>query len=230
MASISHYAVLDVKTDATPEEIKKSYRAMAIQTHPDRDGMTHMFRMVQEAYETLSDPVKRAAYDIQIGLAPEPEPLEEPGGESWESPDDDYEVGEEDAGEAPSQRPRRIPRAALIAAAVVVLAVGAYWVFQCIGLLGLTQAKGPIRLYTPVGTPAVVYFVLWAVGTLAASVTEDIFVAVRTPVICALLAGGFAFITATGTFPVWILALGTGLALTLVISLPLHIFRAIYQK
>lgn len=231
MASISHYAVLDIKPDAAPDDIKKAYRAMAIKTHPDRGGMTHMFRMVQEAYETLSDPDKRAAYDIQIGLAQDPS---EPEEADWDGPDSGHEAGhvvdEEDlgatAGHTPARTPRSWSRAVMIAWAVVVLAVGGYWVFQCIGLLGLTQAKGPYRMYTADGTPAVIYFILWAIGTFAASVADSLFSAVRTPVLCAAAAGAFALITATGTFPVWTLALGTGMALTLVIALPVQVLRA----
>lgn len=222
---MNHYIVLDVKPDATGDEIKKAYRTAASKTHPDRGGMTHMFRMVQEAYETLSDPDKRTAYDREIGLAPEPV-VTEPEDMTWDSAGSEsmYEADPEEAHLAP---PRKRFRPAMVAWAVVVLAVGGYWIVQDITLLGLTQPKSLYRLYVPNGTPAVVYFVLWALGTLAVSVADDWFSAMKVPVVCTLIAGLFAFITATGTFPVWALAMGTGLALTLVIALPLQLRRAV---
>lgn len=231
MASISHYAVLDIKPDAEPEDIKKAYRAMAIKTHPDRGGMTHMFRMVQEAYETLSNPELRAAYDSEMGFAPVPVPVPDaPAAEHYEDGygdknHDEHDDARADENESASPQRKRFGPAMIVWAAVVA-AVGAYFVFQCIGLLALTQPKMPYRLYTANGTPAVVYFILWTVGTLAAVFADTWFRTIRTPLVCAILAGAFALVTATGTFPVWTLALGTGLALTLVIALPIQFLRA----
>jgi DnaJ-class molecular chaperone len=45
------------------DEIKKAYRDLARQHHPDKGGDAETFKGVQEAYETLSDPQKRAEYD-----------------------------------------------------------------------------------------------------------------------------------------------------------------------
>lgn len=61
-----YYAVLDVRANATGEEIKKAYRKRAFETHPDRrdDAEAHEeFVKVRAAYETLSDPRARARYD-----------------------------------------------------------------------------------------------------------------------------------------------------------------------
>lgn len=62
--SASHYDVLEVSIDATPAEIRKAYRRLAVRYHPDKnpDG-ADMFRRIAEAYETLSDDERRAAYD-----------------------------------------------------------------------------------------------------------------------------------------------------------------------
>ena len=62
--SMDHYNTLGVAKNATPEEIKKAYRKLAAQHHPDRGGNTAEFQKVQQAYDTLSDPEKRRQYDM----------------------------------------------------------------------------------------------------------------------------------------------------------------------
>ena len=65
-AKRDYYEVLGVSRDATSEEVKKAYRKLAFQYHPDRnrdDGAEGKFKEVNEAYEVLSDADKRAAYD-----------------------------------------------------------------------------------------------------------------------------------------------------------------------
>ncbi|MGB5109822.1 MAG: molecular chaperone DnaJ [Formosimonas sp.] len=72
MAKKDFYETLDVARNATDEEIKKSYRKLAMKYHPDRNqdnpSAEEKFKEVKEAYEMLSDPEKRAAYD-QYGHA-----------------------------------------------------------------------------------------------------------------------------------------------------------------
>jgi len=61
-----YYEVLGVPRTASQEEIKKAFRRLAMQYHPDRnkeDGAEARFKEVNEAFEILSDPEKRAAYD-----------------------------------------------------------------------------------------------------------------------------------------------------------------------
>ena len=72
MAKRDYYTILGLARDATEEDLKKSYRKLAMKHHPDRypddNASEEKFKEAKEAYEVLSDPSKRAAYD-QFGHA-----------------------------------------------------------------------------------------------------------------------------------------------------------------
>ncbi|MEH0158319.1 molecular chaperone DnaJ [Limibacter armeniacum] len=67
MAKQDYYEVLGISRDASPEQIKKAYRKVAIKYHPDKNpgdkDAEEKFKEAAEAYEILSDPDKRANYD-----------------------------------------------------------------------------------------------------------------------------------------------------------------------
>lgn len=72
MSSKDYYALLEIARDASLADIKKAYRKVALESHPDRNpGDKHAedrFKAATEAYEVLSDPDKRRVYD-QYGEA-----------------------------------------------------------------------------------------------------------------------------------------------------------------
>ena len=82
-----YYEVLGIKKDASEEEIKRAYRHLAREHHPDRNpgdkAAEGRFKEVQEAYDVLSDKTKRTQYD-QFGFAgPQGAPNNGPGGFQW---------------------------------------------------------------------------------------------------------------------------------------------------
>ena len=63
---MNYYEILGIPRDATIEDIRRAYRHSAQRLHPDknvRPGDTELFLDATQAYDVLSDPQKRAAYD-----------------------------------------------------------------------------------------------------------------------------------------------------------------------
>ena len=70
-ADRDYYAALGLAPEATEEEIRRSYRRLALECHPDRNPgnprAEERFKEISEAYAVLMDPAKRGAYDRARG-------------------------------------------------------------------------------------------------------------------------------------------------------------------
>ncbi|KAF7309585.1 J domain-containing protein [Mycena indigotica] len=70
---MDHYEALGIPPTARPDQIRRAYKAKALETHPDKASTEDKlaaearFHQVQQAFEVLSDPFKRRTYDIQQG-------------------------------------------------------------------------------------------------------------------------------------------------------------------
>jgi curved DNA-binding protein CbpA len=62
------YAVLGVGADVDDAGLRRAWRALSLRWHPDRKGDTARFQAIAAAYEVLSDPAARAAYDRRRGV------------------------------------------------------------------------------------------------------------------------------------------------------------------
>ena len=135
-----YYRILQVHPSAEKEVIDAAYRKLAAKYHPDvsqvSDAVERM-KQINTAYEVLSDPVKRAAYDAARGVAP--------------SPDTPPHAA------AGSRYPSKAWRTLLIAAGITLLAVVAFRLGPALLLL-------VPRLVVPL---VVISLVVWLLFTLA---------------------------------------------------------------
>ena len=73
MPTRSHYDVLQLESrSATPDEIKRAFRRLSMEHHPDKNGNSdeskRAFQEINEAYDVLSDPSKRNNYDFELQM------------------------------------------------------------------------------------------------------------------------------------------------------------------
>jgi hypothetical protein len=66
MTPINFYEILEITQNATDEEIRVAYKRLSKSVHPDRGGSAALFRLVNEAYVVLSDPIKRRDHDREL--------------------------------------------------------------------------------------------------------------------------------------------------------------------
>ena len=62
----NYYDLLKISKEADSDEIKKAYRKAALEHHPDKGGTDQMFHAIKDAYDILSDPIKKRNYDKDL--------------------------------------------------------------------------------------------------------------------------------------------------------------------
>jgi curved DNA-binding protein CbpA len=63
----NYFAILEITSNATPNEVHSAYRRLAKAFHPDRyRGGSEPFKQIQEAYSILGNPIKRKAYENRL--------------------------------------------------------------------------------------------------------------------------------------------------------------------
>ena len=70
-----YYQVLNIQKTASDDDVRKAYRTLALQFHPDKNnspGAEEKFKQISEAYEVLSDSAKRQDYDRATATAGNP--------------------------------------------------------------------------------------------------------------------------------------------------------------
>ena len=80
MPNKDYYEVLGVSKTASADDVKKAFRKLAHEHHPDKGGDAQKFKDVNEAYQVLGDPQKRAQYDKFGSAAFEQGGMGGPGG------------------------------------------------------------------------------------------------------------------------------------------------------
>jgi curved DNA-binding protein CbpA len=144
----THYDVLGVDVTASPDEVRAAYRLAARDHHPDAGGDAGRMQEVNAAWHVLGDPVRRAAYDRELGRPPpwsnRTDQPEEPDGPLYADLDPDLF----------DTRPLGETRAltgwwALMPPATVLAAIAAFFaafVFRAPGLLAVSGGLGVLGL------------------------------------------------------------------------------------
>ena len=149
----THYELLGLPADASQDEIRAAYRALARRHHPDTqhdvdpataDRSRHTMAALNAAWAILGDPVRREAYDTELGRpAPVARPMGTNGyrGPSWdwqplhEGFDDPDDLDEEPYGDPPPRRPS--DSMVMTPVLLVLLAVGLFFFSTMVGSAGL---------------------------------------------------------------------------------------------
>ncbi len=106
MSRKDYYAILGIPTRESQIGIKGAFRELAQRYHPDRAGVhsTKRFQDIAEAYKTLGDRERRAAYDRSRRRAGEETPPR-PAEAKWDTPVEPFEADPEDFQRHPTRRP-----------------------------------------------------------------------------------------------------------------------------
>jgi curved DNA-binding protein CbpA len=122
----THYDVLGVDPEASPEEIQRAYRLLALRHHPDvaPEADRSAMASINGAWEVLGDPDRRRSYDASI-RAPETSPAPEaPPAPDWEPlSDDDDDIDPEDLSDEPYAPMERKPADMLVMTPVLLILV-----------------------------------------------------------------------------------------------------------
>lgn len=118
----THYQRLGVAPHASHDEIRRAYRVLAQQHHPDvAPDTTTTMAEINAAWEVLGDPEKRRTYDLAIGVTPRPQFWIGAGRDGEDDEDGDPLAHLQDDPNAPPRRSR--PSDLLVAIPVVLLLV-----------------------------------------------------------------------------------------------------------
>lgn len=154
--SSTHYEVLGVHVSASRETIRQAYREQARRHHPDartpqdNAGQGNSMAAVNAAWEVLGDPLRRRAYDVEIGETVRP-------GSGWKPLDDDENdtdrlggIGIDDLDDW-SDRPARPPRPSdLLVMLPVLVTLCAVGLFFFSAMAGSTKLRALSLCFVPI--------------------------------------------------------------------------------